>query len=99
MIEVEKFKKDELSMDVILKTRKLKKISGIILILVIVSFFALFITGCKSQQEASASSRYYYSFTDSLGNQIHLEENLKGLFLLLVLMLKPGFWQAGNLLA
>lgn len=74
MIEVEKFKKDELSMDVILKTRKLKKISGIILILVIVSFFALFITGCKSQQEASASSRYYYSFTDSLGNQIHLEE-------------------------
>lgn len=31
MIEVEKFKKDELSMDVILKTRKLKKISGIIL--------------------------------------------------------------------
>lgn len=38
MIEVEKFKKDELSMDVILKTRKLKKISGIILILVIVSF-------------------------------------------------------------
>jgi iron complex transport system substrate-binding protein len=51
-----------------------KAAAGIFSILLIISLFAQVLTGCKAQPEANVNSKYYYSFTDSLGNTVNLKD-------------------------
>lgn len=69
-------------MNIVFKSRKFndnyesinfKTVTRIFSILLIISLFTLVLTGCKAQPEAKVNSNYY-SFTDSLGNTVNLND-------------------------
>lgn len=42
--------------------------------MLMVCMFTQVLAGCKSQPEADFNFKYYYSFTDSLGNTVNLKD-------------------------
>lgn len=50
-----------------------KKSAKIFPVMLIIILFTTLLTGCKGQPEQEADIKYYYSFTDSLGNNVNLK--------------------------
>jgi iron complex transport system substrate-binding protein len=55
-------------------SRSFKRTVRIFSILLIICLFAQVLTGCNGQIESEDDGKYYYSFTDSLGNTVNLED-------------------------
>lgn len=50
-----------------------KKSVNVLSVMFIIISFTTLITGCKGQPEQEAHIKYYYSFTDSIGNTVNLK--------------------------
>jgi len=51
-----------------------KSAVGVFSILLVISLFTQALTGCKAQLNEDADANHYYSFTDSLNNEINLKD-------------------------
>ena len=57
-----------------LRINNFKSIVEVFSIVLILTLFTLVLTGCKAQSNEDANIKYYYSFVDSLNNNVNLKD-------------------------
>ncbi|WP_010244447.1 FecCD family ABC transporter permease [Acetivibrio cellulolyticus] len=57
-----------------LRVNNFKSIVSVVYIVLIISLFSQLLTGCKVQTKEASTITYYYSFVDSLNNEVNLKD-------------------------